>query len=335
MDPGKAQAPGKGRRRPLLVDETPIQTAEGPGGPAHGGGGQAFALQAVQLANHEVDIAFADVLRRGGGPPPTPTPETQGLFTAKAQAEASLPTEQAALAALEAELAKAREAARRTLRTASPCRRPRWTPAKDELEDAEADLEKAGLDPQASIQRLIEAHKAAEQVQAEHETPLALPFQVQAGSLVARYRSWSLLHRKVLKLAEAERAAQARGPWLLEERAAFLKRLAEREAARREAAAQAGAEAAPKADAAPKSAARKQMGRPEAEGAPAAGPHGLHGSGPRTPGTRPRSTGLGRSGGGPRPRLALHGLLGKAFWILLVLGRLPGGFRAGAPAPGR
>ncbi|MBK8727832.1 MAG: hypothetical protein IPL96_17795 [Holophagaceae bacterium] len=145
----KAQAPGKGRRRPLLVDETPIQTAKALAALPMAAEEQAFALQAVQLANHEVDIAFADVLCRAVDRPLRPRRRPRA-FTAKAQAEASLRTEQAALAALEAELMKAREAARADLEDRITVQKAQVDLAKDELEDAEADLEKAGLDPQAA-----------------------------------------------------------------------------------------------------------------------------------------------------------------------------------------
>ncbi|HJW09581.1 MAG TPA: mechanosensitive ion channel domain-containing protein, partial [Holophagaceae bacterium] len=309
----------KGKRRisrPLEVDESPLKTAKTLASMPMAAEEQGFAHLAVQVANHEVDLAFADALRRAVDRPPAPTPETKPLFDAKEQAEKTLRTEQDALDALTAVLAKARDSEKEEWEDQVSAQKAQVELAKDELEDAQADLEKAGLDPQASIQRLIDAHHAAEQVEADQEVPLALPFQVQAGSFVARYRAWSLLRRKLDRIEEAERQSLERGPKLEQERAAFSQRIAERRAERekgkREAAAQGKAEEAPLSAARQRTEDLKRQVRVQRV---------LTGFTKRAQDERE----LAQVYGGwadvvaVQSRLALHSLLSKLFWMMLVV----------------
>ncbi len=305
----KPAAKGKRPRRPLEVDESPLRTAKSLAALPMAAEEQGFAHQAVQVANHEVDLAFADALRRAVDRPPTPTPETKPLFDAKDRAEKSLKTEQEALASLEGILAKAKPSEKDDWEDHVSAQKAQVDLAKDELEDAEADLEKAGLDPQAAIQRLIDAHKAAEQVEADQEATLALPFQVQAGSLLARYQAWSQLHRKQERLDEAEHASLERGPALAAERAAFLQRRKDRQAA---------AEAGEEEDPEPKAAAKRRVEDLKRQ---VRLQRVLTGFTKRAQDEKELAQVYGSWGDlvEVQARMALHAVLSKVFWIVVVL----------------
>src|SRR5579859_6594568 len=72
----RPEEPGTQRGRlPRLVDEKPLQTARAVAALAADREEQRFAQQAVKLADHEVDLAFADGLRDAAEYPVTPTTE--------------------------------------------------------------------------------------------------------------------------------------------------------------------------------------------------------------------------------------------------------------------
>ena len=80
-NPGlRRQAP----RREQLVDQSPLLTARSLLAQALTGEELQLARQAERLANHEVDLAFADALRRAVAAPVQDTPELKAQGEAKA-----------------------------------------------------------------------------------------------------------------------------------------------------------------------------------------------------------------------------------------------------------
>src|SRR5437763_2037470 len=80
-------------RRASLVDERPVQTARSMAALASREE-QRFAQQALRLADHAVDLAFADAMREATLQPAAATPETTELFPRLSRAEAQVKSDQ-------------------------------------------------------------------------------------------------------------------------------------------------------------------------------------------------------------------------------------------------
>src|SRR5712691_2629592 len=76
--------------RPPLVDERPLQTARSLAALAATPEEQQLAHQALKVADHEVDLAFADALRRATEQPVQLTPEIKELYARESKAEAAV-----------------------------------------------------------------------------------------------------------------------------------------------------------------------------------------------------------------------------------------------------
>src|SRR5690349_5907269 len=72
-----ANTPG---HRPPIVDEKPLQTARDVSKLAAGWDELRYANTALRLADHEVDLAFADALRDAASHPAPVTPQNKELF---------------------------------------------------------------------------------------------------------------------------------------------------------------------------------------------------------------------------------------------------------------
>jgi len=195
----KVVAPPPKERR---VDERPLITANRMVALAATPEEQPFAVQAQRLANHEVDLAFADAIREAALNPPPPTPERKALADLKDKAEKAVAADQARIKQLSRalEVAKDNDALEDQLDMA----KAQLELDTDELEEAASDLEQAGGDPQARIRRLKAAHEAA---QAEAQAPKATQVEFQGGSLIASFRQWKRLRNQTRQLGEARQEA--------------------------------------------------------------------------------------------------------------------------------
>jgi small-conductance mechanosensitive channel len=221
-----------------LVDQSPLLTARTLLPLASTPEEQQLAHEAERLANHEVDLAFADALRRAASAPASEAPEVKALSAAKHQAEVAVEGSRDLIAQLTKRLAAARETQRDSLEDQLEVAKAQLELAQDELESASADLEQAGGDPQAKIRRLKEAHEAADR-QVAAPAPRVSEL-IEAGSLVGRIQDWMSLRAKFSLLARARLDAQEKGRLLAERRekiaARIQKEKEDREVARRRAA---------------------------------------------------------------------------------------------------
>jgi len=95
-------------RRPPLVDERPLQSARAMAALASDPDQQRLAQQALRLADHEVDLAFADALRDATEHPVPPKPETRELFARVNKAQAAVKADEDRLDQLKKQLAAAK-----------------------------------------------------------------------------------------------------------------------------------------------------------------------------------------------------------------------------------
>jgi small-conductance mechanosensitive channel len=160
-----------------------------------------LAQQAQRVADHAVDLAFADTLQRIAEEPAPQTPELRALAEAKAKAKAAVDAASAQVEALGGEEGKdGGDGAAEHVEVA----RARLELARDELANATEDLARAGGDPEARIQALRAQYEAAQKVPAAAPAPVvtagAAPEPV---SLLARLRAWRSRREKVAALEDA------------------------------------------------------------------------------------------------------------------------------------
>jgi hypothetical protein len=194
----QAQAP--------LVDQRPLQTARTLAPFAATPETQTLAHQALKLADYEVDLAFADALRNAAAHPPQLTPELKQFNTRVTQAEVVVKISQDRVTALTKQLASAGEQARDSIQDQLDVAKAQLELDQDELDDAKEDLERAGGNPQAKIQRLMEEHEAG------HNTPPPTapsqpPADYTAQSLWPQIQAWLALRKQQVQLTSARNDA--------------------------------------------------------------------------------------------------------------------------------
>jgi len=218
------QAKKRGLRRAApvrerLVDQTPLMTARTLLPLAVTQEEKQLALQAERLANHEVDLAFADALRRAASAQVQQTPELKELADLKAKALATVEADQQTIAKLAKQLEAARESQKGALEDQLDVAKAQVELDKDELESASDDLARAGGDPQARIKRLKEAHETGDKESAQIAAAGRPASTFPAGSLLARLGDWRAQRAKVERLIQARQAAQAKAQALTKRRA--------------------------------------------------------------------------------------------------------------------
>ena len=139
------------------VDERFLQTARQMNSLADTSDEQALSGQALQLADHEVDQAFAEALREATVPAPPAIGPLKELTERITQLKASVAADQARIANLTKEAATKAAAADRLELTQA-----QLALDQDELADAQQDLVRQGGDPHAKIEQALQEHEAAQ-----------------------------------------------------------------------------------------------------------------------------------------------------------------------------
>jgi small-conductance mechanosensitive channel len=218
-NPGPPSKDQRGLHRPppvkeRLVDQTPLFTARGLMPLAATVEEQQLAHQAERLANHEVDLAFADALRRASTSEAPQTPEVKALAALKEKAEAQVETDQKLIARLTGQLAGAPAARKDSLEDQLEVVKAQLELDQDDLESASDELARAGGDPQARIRRLKEAHEAADRESSQMMSGSRSATIFQQGSLVARIAEWRAQKSKEARLGQAKQGALAKAQFL-------------------------------------------------------------------------------------------------------------------------
>ena len=206
-DPGLRRATSAGE---WLVDQTPLLTARSLVPLAVTPEEQQLAHQAERLANHEVDLAFTDALRRAASAQVPQTPELKELSDLKARAQAAVEADQVIIARLTKQLNAAGGSQKDTVQDQMDVARAQLDLDNDELVAASDDLARVGGDPQARIRSLKEAHEAADKQSLRAMAATGPGTAFQSGSLVARFGEWTAQRTKFGRLDRARQDAQAK-----------------------------------------------------------------------------------------------------------------------------
>ncbi len=195
----RAPAPAAG-----TIDRRLLDTARQMASIAETAREQELAGEAARIADHELDQAFASAVRDASSARPPAGGEIDKLRARLAQAQAAVTAAQAKIDKLPKNAADANELAQAQLAL-----------DQDELEDAQADLERAGGDPHAALERAMTEHQAAQQVAAAVHPPAAMPM----GTIAEQFAAWRSLGDRQSQVDAARQQAQARSAALTREHA--------------------------------------------------------------------------------------------------------------------
>ncbi|HEV2228862.1 MAG TPA: mechanosensitive ion channel domain-containing protein [Steroidobacteraceae bacterium] len=165
---------------------------------------QPLAQQAVELADHELDLAFAGALRHIEAHPPVLSPEALAIQDRLNNTQAQLDAETARVKRLTDALARAPDSAKAVLQDELDLAEAQQELDQDEVTQANNDLMQAGGNVHQRIRLMQEQHEAA-----AHNRPTLPPATSGAfgnlNGLVGTAREWYALHKKRGWLAEAEK----------------------------------------------------------------------------------------------------------------------------------
>jgi small-conductance mechanosensitive channel len=173
------------------IDENPLQTARRLAAMADTADEQALAHEALRLADHELDEAFASALRQASAPAPPAKGPLKQLADRIAKGKARIAADQAlieklnknAAASDDLELAKARLAL-----------------DQDELSDAQEDLAKQGGDQHSKLERLLQEHEATQHQTVQQSKSTAARTETLAEQVMA----WFSLRERARQVESAQ-----------------------------------------------------------------------------------------------------------------------------------
>jgi small-conductance mechanosensitive channel len=201
---------------PPLVDQKPLQTARNLANVAATPPERELAQEAARLADHEVDLAFASALREATQHPATVSPEARQLDAKVKKLEAKVGAEQDSVNKLGQLAAKASETDKARLEQQQQLVGAQLELDKDELEDAQNDLMRAGGNPVGKVERMREEHEGA--THPAPNTPLTTSVAASSaaaanaaaannGSLIDEVQAWSSVRNALQEVRQAQQEA--------------------------------------------------------------------------------------------------------------------------------
>ena len=205
--PGQRTGEGSSAAQAKLVNETPLETALSLANAASTAAEQQISTEAIRVADHEVDMAFAMALQQAQQHPAAQNGETKQISARIHSLETRLQQVQDNATRLTKLAAHPGKNDADTIQQQLEIAQARVTLIKDALDDAKEDLIRAGGDPQAQIQQELDEHEALQ----HHNNNAAPPtkpaaFEVE-GSLLSQYRAWRRLRENQKRLREAQQQA--------------------------------------------------------------------------------------------------------------------------------
>jgi len=192
-------------RRAPMVDEQTVQTARNMAALASTREEQRFANQALRLADHSVDLAFAEAMRDATSRTAANTPEAKELFARVSRAEAQVKSDQEIIDTLKRESEKSKSPAE-GLQQQLDLLQAQMELDKDELDDAKGDLLRSGVDSLSRVQRQFARYQASQQQSEAARAQINLPSADAApvaANLIAQLGAWRAQRAKVIQLQRA------------------------------------------------------------------------------------------------------------------------------------
>jgi Mechanosensitive ion channel len=154
-----------------------------------------YAQSATQLADHELDVAFAAALRQIEAHPPVLTPAAQKIADRLQSAQKQLDRDQAEVTRLTAALAQPASAQNSAMQDKLNLAQSQLELDKDEVATANQELLLAGGNVHQRIQKMMQDHAAAANNPAAPKPATADPLANLHG-MVEKFREWQALRKK-------------------------------------------------------------------------------------------------------------------------------------------
>jgi small-conductance mechanosensitive channel len=162
-----------------------------------------LARSAVQLADHELDLAFAGALRHLEAHPPVLSAQALEIQARLTRAQRALAGESEHVKRLTDALAKAADADKPPIQDQLDLAQAQQQLDQDEVTEASDDLMRVGGNEHQRIQSMQQEHEGAAQSRQAVAAPEASPLGGLKG-LVGKVRQWMALHRKERWLGKAQ-----------------------------------------------------------------------------------------------------------------------------------
>ena len=188
-----------------IVDQAPLLTAQRLAQMPTSAREKLFAEEALRLADHEMDLAFAAAVRDAKSHPPVLSAEAKEIQARRQKAEKALEADKVLVAQLTAADAKASEVRKDALDDQLEVAKAQQELDQDEVDDAKQDLIRAGGDPKGRIQAMVEEHEAASHSSDAAHVVVVTP--VEEHGLIHLFQQWSARQQKQLQLGRAKQAA--------------------------------------------------------------------------------------------------------------------------------
>jgi small-conductance mechanosensitive channel len=206
--PSQGHGKNAATKRAPLVDQSTLRTAQKLAQFADNPEEQALSKEAIRLSDHELDLAYESARRDVEAHPPVLSPEASEIQARLEKAQRLQKADQLLAAQLTALEAKATGSQKEALADRLNEVKAQLESDEDEVDDATQDLNQAGGNAKARIERMKQEH---EEISREVDTavpayPAAKPDQL---GLIHRYQQWSELRQKQKLLREANQAALA------------------------------------------------------------------------------------------------------------------------------
>ena len=200
-----------------VIDQHTLRTAQRLARLASTPEEQPLAQSAVQIADHELDLAFTAALLHLEAHPPQLSAEAAQIQQRVLDAQKEVASDSDAVKQLTKLLAEASEADKPAIQDRLELAQSRLELAQDEVQEANEDLLQAGGNVHQRIQRMQQEHEAVQHI----DTRAAAPPEGALGSLrgmVGALRDWLKLRDKQRWLTEAQREVAASTVQLAAER---------------------------------------------------------------------------------------------------------------------
>jgi small-conductance mechanosensitive channel len=175
---------------------------------------QDLARDVLRKSDHEVDFAFASALYQASSKKIPSTPEIKDALDRISKSEQDDTEVTAEVARLTKQVEGAKENQKEALTQQLDLAKSRQELVEDELTDAHQDLERAGGDPQSSVQRMVDEYNAGEQSTGGQLDLSIVGRQASAAlpasySFISRARAWYELRSIIERLNQEELDATA------------------------------------------------------------------------------------------------------------------------------
>jgi small-conductance mechanosensitive channel len=200
----------------IAVDERTLRRAQGLSALAGAPEELQYAQAATQLADHELDVAFAAALRQIEAYPPVLSPEAQTISDRLQKSQKQLEGDQSQVDQLTRNLAQAPDAQKSALQDRLDLAQSQLELDKDEVAAANHDLLQAGGNVHQRIQKMMQDHANAANSRAAAAT--AASSLSTLHGLAEKVREWLALRKKQRFLQFAATQATSTAAELSEQR---------------------------------------------------------------------------------------------------------------------